>query len=153
MRLIAIKNWNGLTALILTRHVCLTPGGQRCISTFAQRVGERGGQTQSSRGRERAAPAEDHRGGDLQASAAQRAGEGQRGEPKDVGVAVSCDLPVTPLRAREIDPVTLAIRLQIEDNVRKCLLCECGVQLSLQGNLGVKNSQICLEGGLRHSNP
>lgn len=55
-------------------------GGQRCVGAFAQRVGERGGQTQPSRGRERAAQTEDHRGGDLQTGAAQRAGEDQRGE-------------------------------------------------------------------------
>ncbi|TNM98490.1 hypothetical protein fugu_014736 [Takifugu bimaculatus] len=45
---------------------------------LAQRTGERGGQTQPDGGRERAAQAEDHRGGDFQAGAAQRAGEDQR---------------------------------------------------------------------------
>lgn len=58
----------------------LISGGQRCVSAFAQRAGERGGQTQQSRGRERAAQAEDHRGGDFQTGTAQRAGEDQRGE-------------------------------------------------------------------------
>lgn len=55
-------------------------GGQRRVGAFAQRVGECGGQTEQSRGRERAAQTEDHRGGDFQAGAAQRAGEDQRGE-------------------------------------------------------------------------
>lgn len=68
----------------LNRAVCsrtrLISGGQRRVGAFAQRAGERGGQTQPSRGRERAAQAEDHRGGDFQTGAAQRAGEDQRGE-------------------------------------------------------------------------
>lgn len=59
---------------------CVVSGGQRRVGAFAQRVGERGGQTQQSWGRERAAQTEDHRGGDLQTGAAQRAGEDQRGE-------------------------------------------------------------------------
>lgn len=62
--------------------LCLTTGGQRRVGPFAQRAGECGGEAQPSRGRERAAPAEDHRGGDLQTGAAQRAGEDQRGKTK-----------------------------------------------------------------------
>lgn len=59
-----------------------TSGGQGRVGASAQRAGEHRGQAQPSGGRERDAAAEDHRGGDLQTGAAQRAGEDQRGESR-----------------------------------------------------------------------
>lgn len=69
-----------ITCFVCVRSVAVISGGQRRVGAFAQRAGERGGQTQPGRGWERAAPTEDHRGGDFQTGAAQRAGEDQRGE-------------------------------------------------------------------------
>lgn len=69
-----------ITCFVCVCSVAVISGGQRRVCAFAQRAGECGGQTQPGRGRERAPPTEDHRGGDFQTGAAQRAGEDQRGE-------------------------------------------------------------------------